>query len=169
MTNLIRLVGTSAAEGEGSSLVDFSPAPRQSWTMRGSSCCLLIHVLDTHSSTKSGTFFFSFELCALFGGRSLTAHLGELLAGGGQVRPPVDEGPGRPGGGRREGWRGSRILARAGGSGTPRGRAPVILRRPTRPKLHLDQSPPPELATARVSKIQHFLIFGHVPGAISAT
>ena len=91
MTNLIRLVGTSAAEGEGSSPVDFSPAPRQSWTMRGSSCCLLIHVSDTHSSTKSGTFFFSFELCALFGGRSLTAHLGELLAGGShQVRPPVD-------------------------------------------------------------------------------
>ena len=91
MTNLIRLVGTSAAEGEGSSPVDFSPAPRQSWTMRGSSCCLLIHVTDTHSSTKSGTFFFSFELCALFGGRSLTAHLGELLAGGShQVRPPVD-------------------------------------------------------------------------------
>ena len=59
--------------------------------MRGSSCCLLIHVTDTHSSTKSGTFFFSFELCALFGGRSLTAHLGELLAGGShQVRPPVD-------------------------------------------------------------------------------
>ena len=59
--------------------------------MRGSSCCLLIHVSDTHSSTKSGTFFFSFELCALFGGRSLTAHLGELLAGGShQVRPPVD-------------------------------------------------------------------------------
>ena len=92
MTNLIRLVGTSAAEGEGSSPVDFSPAPPQSWTMRGSSCCLLIHVTsDTHSSTKSGTFFFSFELCALFGGRSLTAHLGELLAGGShQVRPPVD-------------------------------------------------------------------------------
>ena len=156
MTNLIRLVGTSAAEGEGSSPVDFSPAPRQSWTMRGSSCCLLIHVSDTHSSTKSGTFFFSFELCALFGGRSLTAHLGELLAGGGQVRPPVDEGPGRPGG-RREGGRGSRILARAAAAHHA---AAHRSSRPSRP-IHV---PGPAARTSHCPnfKIQYFLISGHL-------
>ena len=95
--------------------------------MRGSSSFPLIHVMTDRFSDplvvdQEGTSSTSTKwdpsssaassACALFGGRSLTAHLGELLAGGGQVRPPVDEGPGRPGG-RREGGRGSRILARA--------------------------------------------------------
>ena len=108
--------------------------------MRGSSSFLLIHVMTDRFSDplvvdQEGTSSTSTKwdpsssaassACALFGGRSLTAHLGELLAGGGQVRPPVDEGPGRPGG-RREGGREGEQDPSAGSSGTPRGRAPVI-------------------------------------------
>ena len=74
--------------------------------MRGSSSFLLIHVMTDRFSDplvvdQEGTSSTSTKwdpsssaassACALFGGRSLTAHLGELLAGGShQVRPPVD-------------------------------------------------------------------------------
>ena len=112
---------------------------------------------DPSSSSSSA-------VCALFGGRSLTAHLCELLAGGGQVRPPVDEGPGRPGG-------------REGGEQDPSagGQLRQRQRHTTRPRTgHRDRppgpihAPGPRAARTRhrpnFQDSEHFLISGHLMG-----